>query len=241
MSEVNSISAELRDRAGKGAARATRRAGRVPAVIYGDKKEPTLISLDPKEIDRLAHKRAFFASLIDIDIKGTKHRALPRDVHFDPVTDRILHADFQRVAKDTKIRVNVPVVVRNEAAAPGIKRGGVLNLVRHEIEFVCSPDNIPQEVVVDLTGLDIGGSIHISQVDLPKGAAPVIRERDFTVATIGAPSGLKAELEAAAEAAAAAAARTSGCGLKPTFMSGRKPMRKPLSFKPSMSEKSVFW
>ena len=206
MSNVNTISAELRDRAGKGAARATRRAGRVPAVIYGDRKEPTVISLDPKEIDRLVHLKAYFASLVDIDVKGTTHRTLPRDVHFDPVTDRILHADFQRVAKDSKIHVNVPVVVKNEAAAPGIKRGGVLNLVRHEIEFLCTPDNIPQEVVVDLTGLDIGGSIHISQVKLPEGATPTVKERDFTVVTIGAPSGLKAEAEAAAAAAAAALA-----------------------------------
>jgi large subunit ribosomal protein L25 len=206
MPAVESIRAEARDRAGKGAARATRRTGRVPAVIYGDKKEPTLISLDPKELDRLVHKKAFFATLLDLDIGGTKHRVLPRDVQFDPVFDKALHADFQRVNKDSKIHVNVPVVVKNETQAPGIKRGGVLNLVRHEIEFLCSPDNIPQQVVVDIAGLDIGGSIHISQVELPQGATPTSREANFTVVTIGAPSGLKAELEAAAQAAAAAAA-----------------------------------
>lgn len=206
MSAVESVSAEVRDRAGKGAARATRRAGRVPAVIYGDKKEATLISLDPKSIDRLIHKKAFFATLLDIDLAGKKHRVLPRDVQFDVVTDRTLHVDFQRVSKDTKIHVNVPVVVRNEAAAPGIKRGGVLNLVRHEIEFICSPDHIPQMVEVDLTGLDIGGSIHISAVKLPEGATPNVRERDFTLVTIGAPSGMKAEAEAAPAAAAAAPA-----------------------------------
>jgi large subunit ribosomal protein L25 len=206
MPAVESIRAEARDRAGKGAARATRRTGRVPAVIYGDKKEPTLISLDPKELDRLVHKKAFFATLLDVDIAGTKHRVLPRDVQFDPIFDKALHADFQRVNKDAKIHVNVPVVVKNETQAPGIKRGGVLNLVRHEIEFLCSPDNIPQQVVVDISGLDIGGSIHISQVELPQGATPTSREANFTVVTIGAPSGLKAELEAAAQAAAAAAA-----------------------------------
>lgn len=206
MSAVESVSAEVRDRAGKGAARATRRAGRVPAVIYGDKKEATLISLDPKSIDRLIHKKAFFATLLDIDLAGKKHRVLPRDVQFDVVTDRTVHVDFQRVSKDTKIHVNVPVVVRNEAAAPGIKRGGVLNLVRHEIEFICSPDHIPQMVEVDLTGLDIGGSIHISAVKLPEGATPNVRERDFTLVTIGAPSGMKAEAEAAPAAAAAAPA-----------------------------------
>jgi len=203
---IESVAAELRDRAGKGAARESRRNGRVPAVIYGDKKEPTLISLDPKEIDRLIHKKTFYATLLDVDLKGAKHRVLPRDVQFDPVTDRTLHVDFQRIGKDTKVHVNVPVVVRNEAASPGIKRGGVLNIVRHEIEFICSPDAIPQSVEVDLTGLEIGGSIHITSVKLPENAQLAVRERDFTVVSIGAPTGLKAEQQEAAEKAAAAAA-----------------------------------
>jgi large subunit ribosomal protein L25 len=203
---VESVAAEVRDRAGKGAARESRRNGRVPAVIYGDKKEPTLISLDPKEIDRLIHKKTFYATLLDVDLKGTKHRVLPRDVQFDPVTDRTLHVDFQRINKDTKVHVNVPVVVRNEAASPGIKRGGVLNIVRHEIEFICSPDAIPQSIEVDLTGLEIGGSIHIHAVKLPDNATLAVRERDFTVVSIGAPTGLKAEQQEAAEKAAAAAA-----------------------------------
>ena len=203
---IESVAAELRDRAGKGAARESRRNGRVPAVIYGDKKEPTLISLDPKEIDRHIHKKTFYATLLDVDVKGTKHRVLPRDVQFDPVTDRTLHVDFQRIGKDTKVHVNVPVVVRNEAASPGIKRGGVLNIVRHEIEFICSPDAIPQSVEVDLTGLEIGGSIHINAVKLPDNATLAVRERDFTVVSIGAPTGLKAEQQEAAEKAAAAAA-----------------------------------
>ena len=203
---IESVAAELRDRAGKGAARESRRNGRVPAVIYGDKKEPTLISLDPKEIDRHIHKKTFYATLLDVDLKGTKHRVLPRDVQFDPVTDRTLHVDFQRIGKDTKVHVNVPVVVRNEAASPGIKRGGVLNIVRHEIEFICSPDAIPQSVEVDLTGLEIGGSIHINSVKLPENAQLAVRERDFTVVSIGAPTGLKAEQQEAAEKAAAAAA-----------------------------------
>jgi large subunit ribosomal protein L25 len=213
MSAVISVSAQPRERAGKGAARSTRRAGRVPAVIYGEKQEPTLISVDPKELDRLVHKKAFFASLLDIDLAGKKHRVLPRDVQFNPVTDVIEHLDFQRIGKDTKIHVNVPVVVKNEAAAPGLKRGGVLNLVRHEIPFTCSPENIPQQIVVDLTGLDIGASIHISSIELPKGATPNLRERDFTVVTIGAPSGLKAEAEAT-PAAAAAAAPAAGAAAK---------------------------
>jgi large subunit ribosomal protein L25 len=206
MSEVASVVAELRERTGTGGARETRRAGRVPAVIYGDKKEPTLISLDPKAIDLLIHKKAFYATLIDVELGGKKHRVLPRDVQFDPVYDRTVHVDFQRVGKDTKLHVNVPVRVKNELASPGLKRGGVLNLVRHEIQFICTPDNIPQEVVVDLTGLEIGGSIHISAVEMPRGATLGVKERDFTVVTIGAPTGLKAEQEEAAAAAAAAAA-----------------------------------
>ncbi|MET1026261.1 MAG: 50S ribosomal protein L25/general stress protein Ctc [Dongiaceae bacterium] len=212
MSAVQTIAAELRDRAGKGAARATRRAGRVPAVIYGEKQEATLISLEPKALDRLVHKKAFFATLLDIEVKGSKHRVLPRDVQFNPVTDVVEHLDFQRIGKDTKIHVNVPVIVKNEAAAPGLKRGGVLNLVRHEIPFICSPENIPQQIVVDLTGLDIGASIHIGALELPIGATPAIRERDFTVVTIGAPSGLKADAEAAPAAAAAAAAPAAAAG-----------------------------
>jgi large subunit ribosomal protein L25 len=206
MSAVISISAQPRERAGKGAARSTRRAGRVPAVIYGEKQEPTLISVAPKELERLVLKKAFFATLLDIDLAGKKHRVLPRDVQFNPVTDVVEHLDFQRIGKDTKIHVNVPVVVKNELAAPGLKRGGVLNLVRHEIPFTCSPENIPQQIIVDLTGLDIGDSIHISTIELPQGATPNLRERDFTIVTIGAPSGLKAEAETAAAAPAAGAA-----------------------------------
>ncbi|HVT53292.1 MAG TPA: 50S ribosomal protein L25/general stress protein Ctc, partial [Dongiaceae bacterium] len=206
MAAVETISAEARDRAGKGPARESRRNGRVPAVIYGDKKEPTLITLDPKQIDKLIHKKTFYATLLDVDLAGQKHRVLPRDVQFDPVTDRTLHVDFQRIGKDTKVHVNVPVVVKNEAASPGLKRGGVLNLVRHEIEFVCSPDAIPQAIEVDLTGLEIGGSIHIHAVKLPENAQLAVRERDFTVVSIGAPTGLKAEQQEAAEKAAAAAA-----------------------------------
>jgi len=178
-------------------------------VIYGDKKEPTLISLDPKQIDRLIHKKTFYATLLDVELGGQKHRVLPRDVQFDPVTDRTLHVDFQRIGKDTKVHVNVPVVIKNEAASPGLKRGGVLNLVRHEIEFICSPDAIPQAIEVDVTGLEIGGSIHIHSVQLPENAKLAVRERDFTVVSIGAPTGLKAEQQEAAEKAAAAAAAST--------------------------------
>jgi large subunit ribosomal protein L25 len=215
MSEVHSLGALPRARAGKGAARQTRRDGRVPGVIYGNKQDPVMISLEPKELLRELHKSGFFATLFDVALDGGKHRVLPRDVQFDPVTDRPIHVDFLRVSADTKVHVNVPVIFQNELASPGLKRGGVLNIVRHDIELVCAADRIPHELLVDLTGLDIGDSVHISAIKLPDGVAPAIADRDFTVATIVAPSAQKGEAEAAAAApaegeAAAAAAPAAG-------------------------------
>jgi large subunit ribosomal protein L25 len=215
MSEVHSLGALPRARAGKGAARQTRRDGRVPGVIYGNKQDPVMISLEPKEFTRELHKSGFFATLFDVALDGAKHRVLPRDVQFDPVTDRPIHVDFLRVSADTKVHVNVPVIFRNELASPGLKRGGVLNIVRHDIELICAADRIPHELIVDLTGLDIGDSVHISAIKLPDGVAPAIADRDFTVATIVAPSAQKGEAEAAAAApaegeAAAAAAPAAG-------------------------------
>jgi large subunit ribosomal protein L25 len=213
MGEVHSLGAEPRARAGKGAARQTRRDGRVPGVIYGNKQDPVMISLEPKELVRELHKSGFFATLFDVQLDGAKHRVLPRDVQFDPVTDKPIHVDFLRVSADTKVHVEVPVIFQNDFASPGIKRGGVLNIVRHEIELVCAADSIPHELLVDLTGLDIGDSVHISAIKLPEGVVPAIADRDFTVATIVAPSAQKgeaAEEAAAAEAAAAAAAPAAG-------------------------------
>jgi large subunit ribosomal protein L25 len=206
MSEVHSLEAMPRARAGKGAARQTRRDGRVPGVIYGNKQDPVMISLDPKALMRELHKSGFFATLFDLQLDGGQHRVLPRDVQFDPVTDKPIHADFLRVSADTKVHVNVPVVFQNEPASPGIKRGGVLNIVRHEIELICAADKIPHELRFDLTGLDIGDSLHISAITLPEGVVPAIGDRDFTVATIVAPSAQKADAEAEAAAAAAPAA-----------------------------------
>jgi len=197
MTEIVTLEAEVRDRAGKGAARATRRAGRIPAVIYGDKKEPLMISLDPKLFGRQLHRPGFFSHLFDISVDGTKHRTLPRDVQLHPVTDEPLHVDFVRVSAHTKTHVNVPVHFENHATSPGLKRGGVLNVVRHDIELVVSADSIPERLDVDLTGLDIGDSVHISAIKLPAGAQWAIGDRDFTVATIAAPT-VKSE-EAAAE------------------------------------------
>ncbi|MCG8594099.1 MAG: 50S ribosomal protein L25/general stress protein Ctc [Kiloniellales bacterium] len=201
MSNTIALPAEPRERVGKGAARAVRRAGRVPAVIYGDRKDPLTISLDPRDVDRELHKPGFFATLFDVEVGGRKHRVLPRDVQLDPVSDRTIHVDFLRVAQDTEVTVNVPVQFVNEDGAPGLKRGGVLNIVRHEIEFTCRADVIPQQIEIDLGGLEIGDSVHISMVKLPDGVTPTITDRDFTIATVAAPSAVKAE--AAEEQAAA--------------------------------------
>jgi large subunit ribosomal protein L25 len=206
MTETHELSIELRERAGKGAARSTRRAGRVPGVIYGAKQEPLMISLDPRELTHELHKIGFFATLFDLKLDGASHRVLPRDVQFDPVTDKPLHVDFLRVTAESKVLVQVPVEFVNEVRSPGLKRGGVLNVVRHEIELRCAVDAIPRTIVIDLEGLDIGDSIHISEVKLPANVRPTI-ERDFTVASVAAPSAVRAEaLEAQAAAQAAAAA-----------------------------------
>ncbi len=192
------LEAEARDRVGKGAARATRRANRVPAVIYGGKQEPLSISLDPKLLARELGQPGFMSHLVEIKIGKTTHRTLPRDVQLHPVTDAALHVDFVRVGKDTKISVNVPVVFINQDKSPGLKRGGVLNIVRHDIELVCAADNIPERLQVDVGGYDIGELVHISSVTLPEGTATTI-DRDFTVATIAPPT-VKGEDAAAATA-----------------------------------------
>jgi large subunit ribosomal protein L25 len=209
MTEVHSLSVELRDRAGKGAARATRRAGRVPGVVYGNKEAATLISLEPRALVRELHKTGFFATLFDLKMGERSERVLPRDVQFDPVTDRPLHIDFLRVGAGTRVHVNVPVIFQNELASPGLKRGGVLNIVRHEIEFICAADSIPHSITIDLTGLEIGDSVHISMVKLPEGVAPAITDRDFTIATIAPPTAQKLEAADAAAAAAAGEAATA--------------------------------
>ena len=182
MAEIATIRAETRERAGKGAARATRRAGRVPAVIYGEKKDPVLVSLDPREFDRVLRRPGFFAKLLDVTLDGATHRTLPRDVQLHPVNEQALHVDFMRVGPNTKVTVGVPVRFINQEKAPGIKRGGIVNVARHEIDLICRADNIPDHIIVDLEGIDIGNSIHINQVKLPEGTTSAIMGRDFTIA-----------------------------------------------------------
>lgn len=202
MSELLNLSAVARDRAGKGASRALRREGRVPAVIYGNNEEPVMIHVEEKILNKLLGTGHFFNSVVMVDVDGKAVRTLPKDVAFHPVTDRPLHADFLRVSEHASVHVEVPLRFVNEEAAPGIKRGGVLNIVRHEVELICDAAEIPDDVIVDLTGFEVGDSIHISAVTLPKGAKTAITDRDFTLATIVAPSSLKSsESEAAAEGA----------------------------------------
>jgi large subunit ribosomal protein L25 len=202
MPEMINLNAEPRLSAGKGAARATRRAGRVPAIVYGDDKEPVLISLEPRELGRVLARPGFFNHLVEISVEGATHRTLPREVQCHPVTDAPLHIDFQRVAAGSQVTVAVPVVFINQEQAPGLRRGGILNIVRHEIEMVCSVDSIPERIVADLTGLEIGDTLHISAVELPAQARPVIQERDFTIASIAASSAVREEAAAAAATAA---------------------------------------
>ncbi len=193
MSDQLTLSAEVRERAGKGASRALRREGRVPAVIYGNNEEPALVHVEEKLLNKLLGTGHFFNSVVMVEVNGKAVRTLPKDVEFHPVTDRPLHADFLRVGEHTTIHVNVPVSFINEEAAPGLKRGGVLNIVRHEVELICDASAIPDDLVVDLTGFEVGASIHISAVKLPRGAKTAIDDRDFTLATIVAPSSLKSE------------------------------------------------
>jgi large subunit ribosomal protein L25 len=196
----------MRDRAGKGAARAVRRAGRVPAVIYGDKKDPVMVSLEPRELRKQLNTGNFFATVYSVEVAdGDNERVLPRDVQFHPVKDETMHVDFLRVSKLTRTNVMVQCSFINEEDSPGLTRGGMLNVVRHEVEVVCGVDDIPDQFELDLTGLDIGDSIHAGVLKLPEGVELTIADRDFTIATIAAPV-LKSEEEEEEEAAAAAAA-----------------------------------
>ena len=207
MSETTEISAIERTRVGKGSARAARRAGMVPAVIYGDKKSPLSIELEARLIRKIIHEPGIFGRLLDINVDGTVATVLTRDIQMHPVTDEPLHMDMLRVGKQSTVAVAVPVEFINEGLAPGLKIGGVLNIVRHEIELNCPAGNIPEKIVIDLSGVNVGDSIHISAVNLPSDATPTITDRDFTIATLQSPGGgvknLDEEDEEAGEEASA--------------------------------------
>jgi large subunit ribosomal protein L25 len=193
MSDISTLPVQGRERAGKGAARAVRREGLVPGVIYGDKKEPALIKMDPRPLWAELYKGGFYARQYELELDGEKHRVMAQDLQFHPVSDAILHVDFLRVSATSRVTAEVPVRFLNEERCPGLKRGGVLNVVRHDIELVGTPDAMPSALEVDLIGFDVGDSIHISAVKLPEGVSPTITDRDFTIATVTAPSGMKSE------------------------------------------------
>lgn len=188
MAVVETVPASPRDGVGKGSARQARRDGQVPAVIYGNKEEPILLTLERRVLIKELDNPQFFIQLVDVEIAGAKHRVLPRDVQFHPVSDTPMHVDFLRFDPKRKIAANVPVVFEGEEECPGLKSGGVLNIVRYEVEVLCTADNIPPELILQLAGLDVGDSMHASAVTLPEGVEFVITDRDFTIATIAAPT-----------------------------------------------------
>jgi large subunit ribosomal protein L25 len=191
--ETYELKAEARERVGKGSAREVRRNGKIPAVIYGEKKPPLAIALSYKDVYYKIHGGGFMTTIATIDVGGEKIQVLPKDYQLDPVRDFPMHVDFLRIGKDTIVTVDIPVHFINEEKSPGIKRGGVLNVVRHEVEFHCPATAIPEFITLDLDGTDIGDSLHISAVKLPEGVTPVISDRDFTIATIAGSSAMKPE------------------------------------------------
>ena len=188
MSDEPGLAAEPREGVGRGSARSARRGGRVPAVVYGGTEPPLSVTVDERTLVREYHKGGFANRLLDLEVGGQKQRVLPREIQLHPVSDRVLHVDFLRLAADAQVRIAVRVVFVDEEESPGIKRGGVLNVVRYEIEFMCRADSIPEQIVCSLEGLDIGDGIHIEDVDLPEGVTPTITDRNFTIATVAAPT-----------------------------------------------------
>jgi large subunit ribosomal protein L25 len=205
MATVKELKATARPSVGKGAARAERRAGRVPGVIYGNNQPPLSISVDDRDLRQRILAGRFLTTIYDIELEGHKHRVIPRDFHLDPVKDFPIHVDFMRLGEGATIRISVPLHVERADASPGVKRGGTVNIVTHAIDLECSVDNIPQFIDADVSGLEIGYSLHLSDIKLPAGVKSLTRE-DATLVTIVPPSGYAEEQKAAAEAAAAAAA-----------------------------------
>lgn len=203
MAEVTSFEARPREVGTKGAVRSLRRSGWVPGVVYGDSADQVLIALESRVLRRAMLSARFGSSLCQLELDGKTFRVLPREVQTDPVTDEPIHIDFMRVARGGRVTVTVPVSFRGEDESPGLKRGGVLNIVRREVELVCPADAIPEAIVFDLTQADINDSIHFSQATLPSNVEPTITDRDFTVASVSAPTLTPEEEEPEEEAAAA--------------------------------------
>lgn len=190
------LNAEIRTETGKGSARRLRTSGKTPGIVYGGKEKPVSLTIDSKELTHIYQKGSFLSRTIKLTVDGKTENVLPRDLQLHPVTDRIKHVDFLRLTDDKKVRVSVPVQFKNAERSPGIKRGGNLNIVRHEIELLCNATAIPTSIRIDLGNTGMGESIHVSQINLPEGAEPTITDRDFTIASI---TGRKLQEEAEEE------------------------------------------
>jgi large subunit ribosomal protein L25 len=223
MSDVITLEAKSRPCTGTGAARAARREGNIPAVVYGGAKGPEHISVNGRELTRNYLKGRFLSTIFMLDVDGQKQRVIPREVQLHPVTDVPVHADFMRLVEGARIKLFIPVHFKGQGESPGIKKGGVLNIVRHEVEFYCPADKIPQFIEADLSSYDIGDSLHISAFKLPDGLKPVIANRDFTVATIAPPTTYQESAATAAATPDAAAAATPAAGAKAPAAGAKAP------------------
>lgn len=199
MANTTTLRVNERAKAGKGAARAERRAGLIPGVIYGEKKEPVMFSITALDLDAQMRHKGFWTRQFEIEVGKNKYHAICQDIQVHPISDRPIHIDFLRVSADTELVIDVPVVYENELASPGIKTGGTLNAIYREIQITCKPKDIPESLVVDLTGLEIGDVVKMSDIKFPKGVKPV-EEEDVTIAAIAAPSSME-EVEAASAGA----------------------------------------
>ena len=211
------LNVEKREQIGSGGARATRNSGLIPGVLYGGKRGSIPIEINAKDVELAIRSGKFLSHMVELNHQGEKQPVIPRSIQVLPVTDKPIHVDLYRVEENAEIAIDVVVHFKNHDASPGLKRGGALNVVRHTIKLKCKANKIPEEIVIDLTGRDIGDSIHISSIQLPDGARPVIRDRDFTVATI---VGRKAETEETTTAAPAEGAAPAEAAAAPAKKEG---------------------
>ena len=202
MAKENKLSIEIRDSTGKSAVKKIIAAGKIPSVLYGLKEKPLTISINRMTVQKELKAGGFLTKIFSLDMDGKVSLAIPRDVQFHPISDLPVHVDFLRLGADSKVLVDIPTIFINHELSPGLKKGGVLNIVRRTVQINCPANNIPEEIVFDLKGLEIGDAIHISATKLPEGAEPTITDRDFTIGTVAAPTVVK-EPEAAAEGEAA--------------------------------------
>ena len=205
MAQIQELKAEAREGRGKGPSFQTRQKGLIPAIVYGGADQPETVSIDGRTLERHIEKGAFLTTLLMLDVAGKKTRVIPRQLQLDPVSDRPVHVDFMRLVEGSRVRLEIPVHFRGQGESPGLKKGGVLNIVRHEMEVSCPADSIPNEILIDVASLDINESIHIEDIALPEGVKPIIKGRDFTICSIVAPTSVIEEQKAAAAAAAAPA------------------------------------